>query len=96
MKINAIKRDTSVVMLDFLKKPNETKISHGGQGPAPFGAGVLLAWEKHEQKDYQMHPLLVAQLQRYCQLKHGESPVFRWQDLPTGLKLAFISRRAGR
>lgn len=31
--------------------------------PSPFGLGVLLAWEEHEQECDDPHHLLVAQLQ---------------------------------
>lgn len=45
------------------------------QGPAPFGAGVTLDQEEHEQE--QRRPqLLVAQLDFERQLKHGGISVF--------------------
>ena len=49
--------------------------THRTQDPTAFAAGVLLAEEEHEQKDYQLHQLLVAQIQFQCQLEHGEGPV---------------------
>jgi len=45
------------------------------QSPTAFAAGVLLAEEKHEQKDRGAFQLLVAQLQFDGQLEHGKSPV---------------------
>lgn len=44
--------------------------------PTPFGAGLKLAEEKHEQKDGEMYQLLVAQRQLDCQFQHGISPVY--------------------
>ena len=37
--------------------------------------GLKLAEEEHEQKDDDLHQLLVAQLKLDCQLEHGNSPV---------------------
>ena len=44
------------------------------RGPAPFGAGVLLAWEEHEQKYDEPHCLLVAQPELQRKLNHGCFP----------------------
>lgn len=46
------------------------------QSPTPFGVGVLLGEEEHEQKDDQLHQLFVVQLHFDCQLEHGNSPVY--------------------
>ena len=47
------------------------------EGPAPFGAGVTLDQEEHEQEQY-CTPLLVAQPELYRQFKHGGS-CLRWR-----------------
>ena len=46
------------------------------KSPAPFGTGVMLAEEEHEQKDDELDQLLVAQLELDCQCYHG----FRLDD----------------
>lgn len=40
------------------------------------GLGLMLAEEKHEQKEGEIYQLLVAQRQLNCQFQHGISPVY--------------------
>ena len=47
------------------------------EGPVPFGTGITLDQEKHEQKQY-CTPLLVAQPEFYRQFKHSHS-CLRWR-----------------
>lgn len=42
---------------------------------APFGAGLFLAEEEHDQGCDYAQRLLIAQLELDCQLEHGNSPV---------------------
>ena len=45
------------------------------QSPAPFGTGVLLGEEEHDQESDETRNLLIAQLHFDCQLEHGNSLV---------------------
>lgn len=49
------------------------------EDPPPFGDGVALAWEEHEQGEYETHYLLVAQLKFDRQCEHGNSLIQRWR-----------------
>ncbi len=51
----------AVVMFHAVKSKN----------PAPFGTGMMLADEEHEQEDDDLDQLLVAQLKLDCQCYHG-------------------------
>lgn len=53
------------------------------EGPTPFGAGVVLVQEEHEQNGDDAFHLLVAQPELQCQFEHWRFlQMIDWQSAP--------------